>query len=258
MSKALFEAYRPTDLDGVVGQVAAVRQVQTVLKRGWGGRAWWITGPSGAGKTTLARIIAAVGADELAVEELDAQRLTPAKVRELVGAYCYRSLFGRGGRAFIVNEAHGMRKDTMRELLTAIEPQGGLPEHIVWVFTTTKQGEAALFDNDVGGDAAPLLSRCVEVQLQYDGAARQAYAERARSIAVKEGIDGLPLNVYLNAVDSSKGNMRRVLQRIESGAFKADAVAELERELAMVASTKGEHGARRRAELTAAISAAKN
>ncbi len=60
---ARFEQYRPERLAEVVGQQAAVRQVQTVLARGWGGRAWWITGPSGSGKTTLARAIAALGAD---------------------------------------------------------------------------------------------------------------------------------------------------------------------------------------------------
>jgi DNA polymerase-3 subunit gamma/tau len=254
---ALFEQYRPRTLAEVAGQDAAVRQVKAVLARGWGGRAWWITGPSGSGKTTLARIIAAEGADDLAVEELDAQRLTPAKVREIVQTYPYRCLFGKGGRVFIVNEAHGLRRDTIRQLLTAIEPAGGLPGHVVWVFTTTKAGEAKLFDDDQTGDAAPLLSRCVEVTLVYDDAARQAMATRAQSIAKAEGMDGLPWAVYARAVSQSNGNMRRVLQRIESGAFKADAVAQLEREYAMVASTKGPYGEQQRAALAAAIAAAK-
>jgi replication-associated recombination protein RarA len=254
---ALFEAYRPRTLAEVVGQDAAVRQVKAVLARGWGGRAWWITGPSGSGKTTLARIIAAEGADDLAVEELDAQRLTPAKVREIVQSYPYRCLFGKGGRVFIVNEAHGLRRDTIRELLTAIEPAGGLPSHIVWVFTTTKAGEAKLFDDDATGDAAPLLSRCVEVTLAMDDASRWAFAQRAQAVARREGIDGLPLSVYRGAVDTSNGNMRRVLQRIESGAFKADAVAMLEREYEMCRTCKGDKWDQKRAELQAAIAAAK-
>ena len=252
---SMFETYRPTSLSEVVGQEAAVRQIQRVLARGWGGLAWWITGPSGSGKTTLARIIASHGADDL--EELDAQRLTPAKVRELVESYRCRSLFGKGGKVFIVNEAHGLRRDTIRELLTAIEPVGGLPEHIVWVFTTTKAGEAKLFDDDVSGDAAPLLSRCIEVSLVYNDAANAAFAKRAREIAVKEGIDGFPMSVYTNAVSASAGNFRRVLQRIMSGTFRDDAIASLEREYAMVKATKGEHAEKRRAELQQAIAAAK-
>ncbi|HEX3315323.1 MAG TPA: hypothetical protein VHR72_10555, partial [Gemmataceae bacterium] len=82
---------------------------------------------------------------------------------------------------------------------------------------------------------------------------QDAFAARAREIARQEGIDGLPTSVYRQAVAASQGNMRRVLQRIESGSFKADALVALEREFEMCRSTKGEHGERRRAELTAAM-----
>jgi hypothetical protein len=95
------------------------------------------------------------------------------------------------------------------------------------------------------------------VQTVYDDAARAGFARRAREVAKAEGLDGLPLSVYERAVAQSGGNMRRVLQRIESGAFRADALAGLEREWEMVRSTKGEHAAARRAELEKAIAAAR-
>lgn len=252
---SLFTAYRPATLAEVVGQEQAVRQVQRVLARGWGGRAFWITGPSGCGKTSIALALASHGADELAIEEVDAQTLTPAKLRDIEDGMRYRNLGTKPGKAFIVNEAHSLRKDTIRLLLVLLER---LPEHVLWVFTTTKAGEARLFDDDVSGDAAPLLSRCVEIPLVYDDATQAAFAKRAREIAVKEGIDGLPLSVYSIAVAASSGNFRRVLQRIESGSFRDDAVAALERELAMLKSTKGEHAERRRAELQATIATAKS
>ena len=72
----LAERYRPTGLDDVVGQERAVAQVRRVLERGWGGRAWWITGTSGTAKTTLARIIVGVGVDSFYVEALDARLST--------------------------------------------------------------------------------------------------------------------------------------------------------------------------------------
>jgi DNA polymerase-3 subunit gamma/tau len=249
---SLADKHRPTRLDDLAGQDAAVAQVRAVLARGWGGRAWWLTGPSGVGKTTLARIIAAMGADELGIEEIDAQTLTPARLRAIEDECRFRMLGSKPGRAYVVNESHGLRKDTIRQLLVALER---LPDYVVWVFSTTKVGEASLFECDDAGDAAPLLSRCIEVTL---GADTKAFAERAKAVAMAEGIDGLPLSVYESAVAAGNGNLRRVLQRIESGAFKADARAQmaeqlkdLERDYAMIAATKGDAAAKRRATLEA-------
>ena len=58
MTTTLFEKYRPKTFDEVLGQDKAIHKIELLLARGWGGRAWWISGASGAGKTTLARIIA--------------------------------------------------------------------------------------------------------------------------------------------------------------------------------------------------------
>jgi ABC-type glutathione transport system ATPase component len=73
---ALYEQYRPRDLSEVVGQDQAVGKVKLLANRGLVGRVFWITGPSGTGKTTLARIIAEdVAGSEAATEEIDAQDL---------------------------------------------------------------------------------------------------------------------------------------------------------------------------------------
>jgi len=127
------------------------------------------------------------------------------------------------------------------------------------VFTTTKQGEQRMFDDDVSGAASPLLSRCIEVTLAAD---TRAFAERAKKIAVAEGIDGLPISIYEAAIVGSQGNLRRLLQRIESGAFRNDAVATMaeqvkaiEPDLDMIRSTKGEAAAQRRALLEASKAA---
>ncbi len=252
----LADKHRPRRLEDLAGQDAVVQQVRSVLERGWGGRSWWITGPSGSGKTTLARIIASVGADEFGTEEIDAQTLTPAKLRTIEDEMRYRNLGAKPGKAYIVNESHGLRKDTIRQLLVTLER---LPDHAVWIFTTTKSGEAKLFDDDAAGDAAPLLSRCIELSLAADA---RAFAERAKSVAMAEGIDGLPMSIYEAAVVNSGGNLRRVLQRIESGAFKADArvqlleqVKSLERDHEMIRATKGDAAANRRAALEASKAA---
>ena len=77
------------------------------------------------------------------------------------------ALYGLGdkpGRAFIVNEAHGLRKDTIRQLLVLLER---LPNHVVMIFTTTNEGQESLFDDY--SDANPLLSRCARLDLARRG-----------------------------------------------------------------------------------------
>lgn len=213
---ALHEEYRPRTWGEVAGQEDAVRAIRRTLARGWGGRAWWITGASGTGKTTLAKLIASEGASAFATDEIDAGSLTPAKLRELERGYCCRPLpvDGKAGWALVVNECHKLRRDTVTALLDVLER---LPEYVSWVFTTTKQGQASFFADDDTGDTAPLVSRCVEVVLEDGPAVRLALARRAKAVGVAAGCDGLPEAVYEAAVDACKGNLRAVLQRLESG-----------------------------------------
>jgi hypothetical protein len=44
-----------------------------------------------------------------------------------------RGMSEKGGRAVIINEAHGLRKDVIRQLLVTLER---IPPHVVWVFTS--------------------------------------------------------------------------------------------------------------------------
>ena len=206
----LHEQYRPQTWSDVVGQDKAIATLAALEKRGLGGRAYWMSGLSGTGKTTIARLLAAEIADDYAIDEIDAETLTPTKIQELARQMRCKT-FGKGGWAVIVNESHGLKAAVVRQLLNSLE---SIPQHAIWVFTTTLEGQAkVLFDKDDGG---PLLSRCQRIELEHFGVAR-AYAQKLKAAAELENLDGQPIEVYEALFHKHGGNMRAAYQEIEAG-----------------------------------------
>lgn len=136
MSTSLAVKYRPQTLDEVVEQEITVKILSRVIASRQFKNCYLFAGPSGDGKTTLARIFAkAINNGVGEPIEIDAASNNGVEnVRSIIDAANSRSLTGEY-KIFIIDECHAITSAGWQAFLKGIEEP---PKYTIFIFCTTE------------------------------------------------------------------------------------------------------------------------
>lgn len=193
--------YRPRKIEDLVGQETAKAHIRGIIQKKNVPKVMGFFGPSGVGKTTLARMMAEiVNGGPFNIEELnfganrsiDEIRKLPSKMRVLPDRVGHLKFF-------IFDEAHQLLKDAASALLKDIEEP---PAHCV-VMLCTNEPEKLL---------GTLQNRCEKIHL--DTVTEEDILTLLKRVAKKERIDfgKYEKKVFENIAVNANGVPREALQ----------------------------------------------
>lgn len=154
MSEELYKKYRPTTFKAVIGQPAAVSMLKEMTENGRVPHALLLTGGSGCGKTTIARIMRT----KLECGESDFNEVNCADFRgiDMVREIRTRMMaapIGGKCRIWLIDEAHQLSSQAQNAFLKILEDT---PKHVYFFIATTDPQKLI----------NTIRTRCTEVKLK--------------------------------------------------------------------------------------------
>jgi len=215
---SLYLQYRPTSFEAVKGNENIVATLSTMLSKKNHPHVYLLHGPTGCGKTTIARIIGAQlgckGADFREINCSDFNGIDT--IREINKNSHYMPMEGPV-RIWLIDEVHQMTIPAQNGFLKILEDT---PPHVYFILCTTDPQKLL----------ATIRGRCSEFQVQV--LSELQMKGLLRSIVKAEG-QTLTSEIYEQIIQDSLGHPRNAIQTLEQ---VLNAEPEMRLEVAMKAA----------------------
>lgn len=128
----LYKKHRPSDFEDMVGQDVAVNTLEAAIEQDSIPHFILFTGPTGCGKTTLARIVRR----KLHCSRHDFIEDAPRKIEDVraIKRRIHQAPMKGKCRVWLIDECHKLTSDAQDEFLKMLEDT---PSHVYFLFTTT-------------------------------------------------------------------------------------------------------------------------
>ena len=197
---SLYLKYRPRSLERVKGNEQIIKTLNGLLDKESPPHVFLLHGPTGCGKTTIARIIAkrlgCVGSDYKEVDTADFRGID--SVREIRKNSMFKPMEGNV-RVWVLDEIHKMTGDAQNALLKILEDT---PSHVFFILCTT-QPEKLL---------STIKGRCSKLQVK--SLTEVQMSSLLKRVVKREGQE-LEENIYDQIIQNAEGHPRDALQVLE-------------------------------------------
>lgn len=199
---SLYIRYRPIDFIDMFGNEQVIASVEDIIRRDSKNRsrAFLFSGPSGTGKTTLARILAKkLGANNLDLIEVDSAEYRGIDTIRLMRQKMRLSPLHSSCKVWILDECHQLSKDAQTALLKALEDT---PSHVYFILCTTDPKKLL----------PTIVNRCTTFKLS--SLDNQDIMDLLRQVSKKEK-KFVARDVFESITDISKGSPRLALVNLD-------------------------------------------